>query len=302
MSSRSLRRRTESGVALISVLWILLLLSALAAATQYVARTNAVLTHRSLEIAQAEAAADAAIIDTVVKLSDEQVTRHLSTHNGLRTWEFASVPVSVSITQESGRLDLNAADDDLMVAFLQSQGVTKETAAVLLDALRDWQDADSIARDHGAEIAQYQARGEKVSPRNGRLESTDELRQIPTWAAQPLDCWLDSLTVYTGSPSVSLRDATPKAMAALRWAEEHHLGDREWIPADRAAANASFMEPSVIGDVLRLRVRATVSENVSVTREWVGRLTGNVREPMMTMRWDNLAGHNVVTKCEAVNR
>ena len=276
------RPRNESGIALISVLWVLLLLSALAATTLYIARTNAVLTHRTLQIAQAQAAADAAIVDTVAKLSDDQINRRTAA-NGFS--EPDNMQVSVSVAYESGRIDVNTVDDQLLLAFLQSQGLTPDTAAILLDELRDWQDTDSVPRDHGAEIADYQARGLKISPRNGPLESIEELRQIPSWRAQHLDCWMDSLTVYTGLPGINIGKATPKALAALQWAQTHHLGDREWIAADHSTTASA--EQSVIGEVLRVRARATVSQEVGATSEWVGRLTGDRIRPMLTMRWDH---------------
>ncbi len=115
-------RSPESGIALISVLWVLLLLSALAATTVYVSRTNALLVRRSLQLAQAQAAADAAIVYTLSNLSDEQVSRRGPTDGSARSWQFNGVDVTIMVTNEAGRIDVNAADDDLIYAFLISQG------------------------------------------------------------------------------------------------------------------------------------------------------------------------------------
>jgi general secretion pathway protein K len=267
--SKTLRRNPDRGIALISVLWVLLLLSALAATATYIARTHAILAHRALDLARAQAAADAAIVDTISKLSDEQTARHPSIGGGVGNWEFDGFTVVVSISKEAGRIDVNTASDELILAFLQSQGMSQDIASTLLDALRD-----------------RPARGLNRATGNGPLESLEELRQIPSWTAQNPGCWMDSLTVYTGLPGVDVADATPKALAALQWAQAHHLGNRDWIAAAPAAAGATATR-SVFGEVLRIRATASATKDVSTTSEWVGRLTGDRQKPILTMRWEH---------------
>jgi hypothetical protein len=270
MYSKPRHRNPERGIALISVLWVLLLLSALAATATYIVRTNAILTHRSLELARAQAAADAAIVDTISKLSDEQVARHPPIGGAAQNWEFDGFTVTITISNEAGRIDVNAASDDLILAFLQSEGIDQSTAATLLGDLRD--------------------------RHNGPLESLSQLRRIPSWNAQNTDCWMSSLTVYTGLPGVAVSDATPRALAALRWAQEHHLGNRDWIATTSSFANASTAR-AVLGEVLRIRASATDSKDAGASAGWVGRLTGDRQIPILTMRWD----HDVPVSSSACN-
>jgi hypothetical protein len=265
--SKTLHRKNSAGIALLSVLWVLLLLSALAATAMYVARTNAILTHRALELAQAEAAADAAIVDTISKLSDEQASRHPPIDGTARPWEFGGAQVTVSIANESGRIDVNSADRDLISAFLQSQGLPADTASSLIDELRAAPPTDNM-------------------PRRRALEATEELTRIPSWRAQDLDCWMISLTVYTGLPGVSVADATPATLAVLQWAKGHHLGNDQWV-AEASPTSKPSVGRSMLGEVLRIRAMARVSKDVAVTSEWVGRITGDRRKPMLTMRWDH---------------
>lgn len=238
---------------------MLLLLSALAAAATYITRTNAVLTHQSLVLAQAQAASDAAIVDTISKLSDEQVDRHPA-FGIVRTWNFEGTPVAVTVSNEAGRIDINSAEDQLILAFLQSQEVSRDDAQRLLDELGDWRP----------------------------LESVEELRRIPGWNMQPLDCWMESLTVYTQLPGINTTDAGPAVLAALRWAQTHRLGDRNWI--DSAAPIATpILNRSVLGDVLRIVTTATPANGTAIASEWVGRLTGDSRQASLTVRWNRAA-------------
>jgi type II secretory pathway component PulK len=240
-------------------LWVLLLLSALAAAATYITRTNATLTHQNLVFAQAQAASDAAIVDTISRLSDEQVSRHPA-FDIVQSWDFDGTPVAVTVSREDGRIDVNSAENELLSAFLQSQGISQDVSGKLLDELGGWKP----------------------------LESLDELRRIPGWQEQPLDCWMESLTVYTQSPGISTSDAVPTALAALRWAQAHRLGNRNWIDSAAPLA-APNLNRSVIGEVLRIVVKATPGNGTAVTSEWVGRLTGDSHQPSLTMRWNHVA-------------
>src|SRR5258708_1738433 len=107
-------RSPEQGIALISVLWVLLLLSGLAAAAAVMARTDAILTHKLGEFAQAESTTDAALVNAISMLSDEKTSRHPRIDGRPQTWEFQGIPVAVAISNEDGRIDLNTADDDLI--------------------------------------------------------------------------------------------------------------------------------------------------------------------------------------------
>jgi general secretion pathway protein K len=268
------------------VLWVLLLLSGLAATAMYVARTNAILTHRALEIAQVEAAADAAIVHTISQLSDERVTRHPPINGTPLNWEFQGHPVAITITNEAGRIDVNSADDALILAFLYSQGVDQNTAQTLLEDLRHWQKSGPVSLLNSGGSTAYTMENTQYGFRGRPLETIEELRRIPSWMTQNLDCWTGSLTVYTGSPGISVSDATPKVLQALHWAQQHHLADRDWIPPNASAA-AIPGQRSVLGEVLRITAAATAPNNAQATTEWVGRLTGDRKKPMLTIRWDH---------------
>jgi general secretion pathway protein K len=255
-----------------------LLLSGLAATVAFVARVNALITHRAVDYARAQAAADAGIIDTVSLLSDEQTTRHPAFGEAVRTWQFDGIPVTISVNNEAGRIDVNTGADDLLLAFFQSQDISAETSAALLQDLRSFQGRaqESGNRDGRLDL--------NDAARGRPLQSVEELRQIPSWRAQNLDCWMNSLTVYTQQAAVNNAAATPLASAALHWMQAHKNGH-----GGRTAQESMtrLNEPtSLLGEVARIRVTAKVSNDVSATNEWVGRLTGDIQKPILTMRWD----------------
>lgn len=249
-----------------SVLWVLLLLSAVAGAAAYLARADAIVSHRALEIARARAAADAAIIQAISDLSDDDINRHPRLGDGLVRGLFDGIETSTTITAESGRIDLNAADESLIRSFLESQGINTERAAKMVTALRSNPGVPSAL---------------------GVLRAAEELRDIPQWQLPDLDCWIESLTVYTGLSGISVVHAQPSVRRAWQWQQEHY-------PAEGARGEAAALDPDarkvVLGEVLRIRSTASNSRDVVGASEWVGRLTGDRQKPMLTLRWDHVGG------------
>src|SRR5438105_4723968 len=171
MNSRRSRKYSKlppsrsTGIALVSVLWLLLLLSGLAATVAYTARVEALLTRRAYDLARAQAAADAAIVNTVSRLSDEEAARR-PPFGAPQSWDFDGIPIIVTVSREAGRIDVNAANDELLSAFLQARGASENTASTLVKELRNWQ-------GHPPEPS--------TTVRYRSLATLDELRQVPGW-------------------------------------------------------------------------------------------------------------------------
>lgn len=86
---------------------------------------------------------------------------------------------SCAITLVAGgdRIDITRADSELLRNALHSLGITASGVDPLVDALLDWQDADTMTRRFGAETSWYKSQS-RVLPRNGPLAHFDELRLV----------------------------------------------------------------------------------------------------------------------------
>ena len=239
---------------------MLLLLSGLAATVAYTARVEAVLTRRGLDLAEAQAAADAAIVHVIANLTEEHPTSR-PTLNVPENWQFDGVAVALTVSNEAGRIDINAASDSLLNAFLRSQGAEETETARLVQQLRSFQ-------------------GEGT-PRPRPLETPEELQDIPGWSAQNLTDWSRSLTTYTGAADVIATEATPGALAALDWLRDHPAPGETPLAYDSTGASN---KRSLLGEVLRVEAIASVGETHGRS-EWIGRVTGNPAQPVLTLRW-----------------
>jgi general secretion pathway protein K len=198
--------------------------------------------------------------------------------------------IDVSIEAESGRIDLNKADDELITALLISHGVSEKAADSFLAKLRDWQDDDDVRRPGGAEVADYHQAGLSYRPRNAPLASIDEVFQLLEVDRGTLTCMLPAFTVYSGGSHVDARYAGPLVRQALEWAERHDWGNQQSAPSSEAlSSNATVDNSSYAGQVVRLHLSDPASHQSAMVHDVVVRLTGDGREPALIYAIENRA-------------
>jgi general secretion pathway protein K len=164
--------RDQRGIALIMVIWVLALLSLMAASFLAQARSELRRTTNLRERAAAEALAEGGIHLAVGRLLAE----HGATYPQRWTEALAAGSVSITLSDERGKIDLNEADPTLLVSLFESAGVPARAATDLAAAVADFRDPDHAETAGGAEDADY-------SPGSGgakdvRFENVDELLQV----------------------------------------------------------------------------------------------------------------------------
>lgn len=108
------------------------------------------------------------------------------------------------------RIDANAVDGEALRSMAVTVGIPVATTDSLADALEDWRDGDDQPRPLGAERDWYRASG-RIEPRNGPLESSEELQLLRGFADVPQ---LDSL-LAVGDGRIWLTRAPAPVLAAL---------------------------------------------------------------------------------------
>jgi type II secretory pathway component PulK len=135
-----------------------------------------------------------------------------------------------SFSQEEGHLNLNFWLSDpgrekqiqvILQNLFAGWGVNLDTSLRAIDALLDWVDPDDFVRSQGAEAEEY--REQKMGrPRNGPLESLDELEDVLGWKEMVEEAregpakveWRRKFTVY-GTGKLSLRSADQDLIEAV---------------------------------------------------------------------------------------
>lgn len=215
----------ERGVALALVLWLVVLLGAVAATvvTSTRSASNVVLNARARTVAQY--AAESGVVAAVALVDQHLATVYTPVRQaaafpelarelaGLGEIALGSGRFAVSLSNLNARLDLNRADPRALVGLF-SQFTSSADARALVDALQDWRDADQLVRPEGAEEPTYRREGSRFVPLNAPLTRLDELRRV-RGMTETLALAVEPFVTVNGDESIDLNAAPEPVIAAL---------------------------------------------------------------------------------------
>lgn len=175
--------KSQRGVALIVVLWLLVLLTVVVGVFATLARTEALQARFLFDTTTARYAAEAGLHRAVFEMMNpDPETRWVADGRSYQV-EFGDAQINIRVRDESGKIDLNRVSEDFLAELFFSRGVDELTAVSLGDAIADWRDEDDIPREYGAEIEEYFMAGFPYGPANQPFTTVDELQQVlgMTW-------------------------------------------------------------------------------------------------------------------------
>ena len=205
MRRNPILRSDERGMALIMVIWVLALLSLMAASFLAQARSELRLAANLRERAAAEALAEAGVHLAVGRLLAE----HGATYPQRWTESLAGGSVAITLTDERGKIDLNEAEPALLASLFESAGVSARAATDLAAAVADFRDPDHASATGGAEDADYPPGS--GGAKDARFETVDELLQVkgmtPSLHARLADLVTVHSTLATIDPLIAAEGA-----------------------------------------------------------------------------------------------
>lgn len=286
-------RDRQAGIALVLALWSTVLLTAMAASFAYSMRTEALAAGNSAGVAKARAAADGAIERTAYELGRPRVPGAWAPDGTPRAWEDEGVAIAVVATDESAKIDLNAAGEVLLRGLFSAiGGADPDSAARLVDAVIDWRDADDFKRPQGAEAADYRAAGAKVAPANAPFETVGEVSRVLGMTPSVYARIIGSVTVWSRQPGINPRTASREVLLALpgvdasavdAYLAQRDAAIRDGLPAP-AFASASGLASGAI-QTWRIRAEARTSDGVTFVREAVVRPSQDPSRPLVVLAW-----------------
>ncbi|MCP5364158.1 MAG: general secretion pathway protein GspK [Hyphomicrobiales bacterium] len=199
----------QRGVALVAVLWVLMLLSFLAAGFSSTARTEVSLSRNLVDNAKAEALADAGVSRAVMLLIAPLPDRGIRVSGQAYAWEFADGEVRFAVWDENGKIDLNAASDDVLISLFRAAGLSEKESEALVDRIADYRDPDSDSRPMGAEDRDYYAAERPYGAKDRDFQRVDELRQVLGMDGAVYRAVRPVLTVFSSRRSPDLKVASP---------------------------------------------------------------------------------------------
>lgn len=233
------------GLALITVLWVLTLLSLIAASFSNSTRTEIKLAFNQAGAARAEALADAGVHAAVLGLMSEKPSSRWRADGTVYGWRRGAGDIRVRIWDEGGKIDINVATNDLLKALFVAAGHEPDEASVFADRIVDFRDRNDLRQLNGAEDRDYRDQGLSYGAKDAPFEALEELHQVLGITKAIYDTVAPALSVRARQRRPHEATASPLVRAALA-GEVMELESPEEEPEDNllhSESGSSAIEP-----------------------------------------------------------
>lgn len=137
------------GAALVLVLWLIALLTAMIGAFALTARVEALQGSMLRNGAQAQEYARSGLEYALFRLQDADTQARWRPDGRRYRWQMDDASVEIRITDESGKVDLNMAEPTLLAGLVRAVGGEQASAGRIAGAIVDWRDGDSLSQPGG---------------------------------------------------------------------------------------------------------------------------------------------------------
>ncbi len=293
------KKKNNRGIALLIVLWVLVLLSVIVGEFCHAMRTEINIIRNFKEEMQAYYIARAGFNVVLREMIRSRTRPGASGPNppadngadkdsGETHWRvnaknpavsFANGAFTVSIDNESGKININQAGERLLGMLFSSLDIDEKTKEIIVDSILDWRDADDLHRINGAEDNYYERQEPPYTAKNGDFDSIEELLLVRGISAEIFYRDLkDMFTVYTAEErssggSININAASGKMLRALPGMKEESAIALENYRKEKDIISLSQI-PAIVGD----DVYAMIAPYVSLTSSPVFtiRAVGNI--------------------------
>lgn len=204
--------RQQRGMALVVVLWMVVLLSIMAASFSLSTRRNTGQIKHAKERAQSLALAEAGIHYALLQLSHPDISKRWRSDGSVYQVQLPNGVVRVAIFDESGKLDLNSASEMSLRILLQRVTGEEEMASSLADRILDWRDSDDLTRLKGAERREYQAQAKGYGPQNKNFQNLEELQMVLGVTPELYKRLEPMLSVHSGQDGINPLKASAETL------------------------------------------------------------------------------------------
>ena len=225
MFNRVTQARKEHGMALVTVILVVAIISSIAVFMNLNQQIWLRQSGNALDRAQGEASYRSMIALAEILL--ERDSAQTSRDDRQEIWANAIPPLPIEggqliavVADAQGRFNLNNVlkngqpspeDIGMLQRIFSNYGINES----LVDSLVDWIDADTITRPNGAEDVEYLSSGRPYRAANQPLTTVDELRMIKGFTPEIVETLKPSVSALQTYTPINVNTAPPAVLAAL---------------------------------------------------------------------------------------
>jgi general secretion pathway protein K len=258
--------RQTRGFALLIVLWTMGLLALLVAQFTSAGRTEVRVAMNLQANAVAQAAADAALYEAILRLLQGAWLPDGRPH----IVQWGNTAVTVRVKNQAWKVNPNLATAPVLRALLVQLGLDSAKSAALAQAIVDWR--TPLSQPSGAKLAPYRAANLPYGPANRPFDSVDELGLVLGMTPGLLARMRPFLSVYQEGDAAEML-GNPIQAAAL---DAPLIGDG-WQLGSSGRVMVALVEASAVGatggrftrrSVVRLRAEPSLEQPAYEVLTW----------------------------------
>ena len=210
------RRKTQQGIALLLVLWMMIILIGIIGVFALIASTERQQGKLLARTVQARYAAEGGIEVATIRLSNPDPLLQWVPDNRVYQYTVDKTRIEIRTVDESGKVDINVAPADVIQPLLLAMGVDELKAQSITSAIMDWRDPDDLLTlPGGAEDPQYSAAQRPYGAKDGAFQTISELQQVLGVTPELYAKLKPLITIYSGMDRPNPSFAPPEVLAAL---------------------------------------------------------------------------------------
>jgi general secretion pathway protein K len=221
----------EEGAILLLVIWILALLSVVVLSWAQEWRTEIKLAANFRDDRRCYHLAAAGVYYALAKVTAAKLAEHQNqvslslgtlvapdTWNGDQQRHLLELPggqVEVRVADESGKINLNQADPEILANLFAVLGFSASKVPVMVDSILDWRSPDSLIRPHGAKSSYYLSLDQPYPAKSGKFDTVEELAWVRGFGAGANPARLSAYLTVQDGRQINLNTAPQEVMLAL---------------------------------------------------------------------------------------
>ena len=212
-------------------------------------------------------------------------------------FRFRGGTVRLAVAEESGRIDLNAAEPPVLAGLYAAAGGKSMPADSFAARIVDWRDRDQERGEGGAEAADYASADLSYAPTDGPFRSVADLRFILELSRDDAARLLPFVTIFSASRAIDPLSApltVLRAIPDLSDAEAEQIVELRKAGPAGAEALAALIAPhagtlSDAGpDIFRVGVRARLASGYTAGAEAVIMAPADETADFRIVAWSKL--------------
>lgn len=209
-------QRRARGAALLLVMWLIALLTALVGAFALTSHMENLQGRVLVRGIVAEQAARAGFEYAMTRVDTPDPQRNWLPDGRAYTWRFDDAEVEIRLIDEAGKVDINAADATLLSGLMRAVGAEPDVAAGVASAILDWRDPDLLTQPQGgAEDPDYAAAERAYGAKDAPFDTVAEVEQVLGMTPALYEKVAPHLTVYSGNAQPEAAFASAEVLTAM---------------------------------------------------------------------------------------